>query len=343
MKRSANSKWQMMLCALCFCFFLAETVEAQKFKYSIPGFDADSLKESFIVAGGSSTVLRSGQGEVIWNNSLTSYWLALHQTDQNSPIIDRFRATQFISDIFGFYGISESAKWDIGIHIRYTRTRVDNAASSSMFRVFDSSGDLDALFEANPGSAIFDASIGDISSVGLRFRSAPINTDPKFVLNGGFAIKTVTGEEKARQLAADRNTADIGFTYYKGLNNRTYYFLGGTFQTFFPSSGINDQYLFNTSVNFSLIQRPFGDKWTFYPGLSYSLAFKPSQSPSETSSLIRVNEFLFAFGGIQYAPTTNYNFFFTGGFPLISSVVNPQQEIVRASYSNFTLGLRLGF
>ena len=72
------------------------------------------------------------------------------------------------------------------------------------------------------------------------------------------------------------------------------------------------------------------------------MAFKPSQAPSETSSLIRVNEFLFAFGGIQYAPTTNYNFFLTGGFPLISAVVNPQQEIVRASYSNFTLGLRLG-
>lgn len=333
----------MMLCCLCFSFLLTETVEAQKFKYSIPGFDADSLKESFIVAGGSSTVLRSGQGELIWNNSLTSYWLALHQSDQNSPVIDRFRATQFISDIYGFYGVSESAKWDVGIHIRYSRTRVDNAASSSMFKVFDSSGDLDALLEANPGGAIFDQSIGDISSVGLRFRSAPIATDPKFVLNGGFAVKTVTGEEKARQLAADRNTADIGFTYYKGLNNQTFYFLGGTFQTFFPSSGVNDQYLFNTSVNFSLIQRPFGDKWTFYPGLSYSMAFKPSQAPSETSSLIRVNEFLFAFAGIQYAPTSNYNFFLTGGFPLISAVVNPQQEIVRASYSNFTLGLRLGF
>lgn len=343
MKLFANSKWQMTLASISFLFLTFHTADAQKFKYSIPGFEADSLKESFIVAGGSSTVLRAGQGEVIWNNSLTSYWLALHQTDQNSPIIDRFRATQFISDIYGFYGVSESAKWDVGVHIRYTRTRIDNAASSSIFNVFKGSDNLDELFEANPGATVFDQSLGDISSVGLRFRTAPLALDPKLVINGGFAVKTVTGEDKARQLAADRNSADIGLTYYKGLNQRTFYFFGGTFQAFFPSSGINDQYLFNTSINFSLIQRTLGNKWTFYPGLSYSLAFKPSQAPSETSSLIRTTEFLFAFGGVQYAPNPKFNVFFTGGFPLISNVVNPRQEIVRESYSNLTLGCRVGF
>ncbi|MEZ5044623.1 MAG: hypothetical protein R2828_32305 [Saprospiraceae bacterium] len=343
MKLFVYTKPQFLL--FVFLLLICNVIQAQKFKYSIPGFEADSIKKSFIVAGGSSTVLNNGEGEIIMNNSLTSYWLALHQFDQNSPILDRFRSTQFISDIYGFYGISESGKWDMGIHLRYSRTRIDNAATSSMFKVFNGSDNIQELIDANNGlnTIFFDQSIGAISSVGLRFRAAPLNLDPKLVFNAGFSIKTVTGEEKARQLAADRNAVDFGATYYMEINKQTFYFFGGTLQAFFPSTGVNDEYLFNTSVNFSLILRTLNNKFTFYPGLSYSLAFKPSQLASESHSLIRTTEFLFAFGGIQYAPTSKFNIFLTGGFPLISAVTNPQQEIVRQSYSNLNLGARFGF
>lgn len=99
-------------------------------------------------------------------------------------------------DIYGFYGIFEFVKWDVGIYICYSRIRVDNVVFSFMFKVFNSSGDLDVLLEVNLGGVIFDEFIGDISSVGLCFRFVLIIIDLKFVLNGGFVIKMVMGEEK---------------------------------------------------------------------------------------------------------------------------------------------------
>ena len=100
-------------------FLMAVTfhsLKAQNFRYSVPGLDS---LETFIVAGGSSTILQNGQGEVILSNSLSSNWVAIHESNRNSPIVDRFRQTQFTSDLFGFYGISYSGKWDIGIHLKW--------------------------------------------------------------------------------------------------------------------------------------------------------------------------------------------------------------------------------
>ncbi|MDX1938936.1 MAG: hypothetical protein SFU99_00200, partial [Saprospiraceae bacterium] len=81
--------------------------------------------------------------------------------------------------------------------------------------------------------------------------------------------------------------------------------------------------------------------FTFYPGLSYGLNFKPAEFGDR--SLVRTQEFLFAYAGIQYAPNFKYNVFLTGGIPLIFEVESFQQEIVRESYSILSLGVRAGF
>ncbi len=312
--------------------------EAQKFKYSIPGLDTI---ETFIVGGGSSTVLRNGQAEIISNNTLTSYWLAFHQTDKNSPIIDRFRRTLFNADLFAFYGVSATGRYDVGIQLKYVRSRFDNAATSSMFKVFEgeSSGaaDNNAIFDP---TTFIDRSFGGLGSVGLRFRAIPILSVPELVVNGGYAISTVKDEVEQVQLGADRDIMDIGLTYFKKLNANAYYFFSGTGQIFFPSA-VTDQSLYNTSASFFLIQRTTNQRFTFYPGLSYSLAFRPAELDSNPS-LIRTADFLFAFGGIQYAPNAKYNIFLNGGFPLIANIKNPQQQIVRESYSVVSLGFRAG-
>ena len=315
--------------------FIGTELNAQKFKYSIPGLD--SLEQEFIVGGASSTVLKTGEAEIISNNTLTSFWLAFHQTNENSPVLDRFRQTQFISDLYGFYGVSPSGRWDIGLHLRYNRSRVDNAATSSMFKVFEKEGAID---EDDPASFL-DNSFGGMASIGVRFRVKPIKRDPRLLVSGGYSLKTITGETKARQLGADRNLADIGVTYYRELNQRTYYFFGGTGQVYFPTPSVNDEYLFNTSGSFFLIQRTINNKFTFYPGLVYSLTFRPSELKSQPA-LIKSTEFLLGYAGVQYAPDPKYNVFVLGGFPLMVTVTNPQQEIVRESYSTFTLGFRVG-
>ncbi|MCB0631613.1 MAG: hypothetical protein KDD15_17835, partial [Lewinella sp.] len=101
-------------------------------------------------------------------------------------------------------------------------------------------------------------------------------------------------------------------------------------------------YLFNTGANFFLIHRTTNNKFTFYPGLVYSLTFRPAKMETQPHSLIKTTEFVLGYAGIQFAPTGNYNIFLLSGLPLIVTVTNPQQEIVRPSYSTFTLGLRVG-
>lgn len=207
-----------------------------------------------------------------------------------------------------------------------------------MFRIFKGENEI---LEEDP-STVLDNSIGALSSIGVRARVKPLRSDPRLVLNGGFALKTVTGETKARQIGADRNTADIGATYYKALNNNVYYFAGLTGLVYFPSTNVNDRYLFNTSASFFLIQRTNNNRFTFYPGLVYSLSFQPSESNFQQHSLIKTTEFVLAYGGVQYAPNSNYNIFLLGGFPLLAETANPQQEILRPSYSTITIGFRVG-
>ena len=111
-------------------------------------------------------------------------------------------------------------------------------------------------------------------------------------------------------------------------------------QMFLPSS-VKDEYLFNNNFSFFLIHRTVNKKLTFYPGLSYSINYKPSKF--DEHQLIKTSNFLFALAGIQYAPHEAFNIFITGGFPLSLKVTHPNQKIVRESYSTIALGFRGSF
>lgn len=310
-------------------------LHGQSFKYSIPGLD--TLERNFIVGGGSSSVLKNGQAEVIMNNSLVSYQLAIHENGDNSPILDRLRNSQFTADFYGFYGVSFSGRFDLGINLKYVRTRLDNAATNSMFKLFEGkTAEEDPFF--NP-TGVVDRNFGGLATAGIRFRLKPSLKRPEWVVNGGYAISTVKDETAQRQLAADRNVADLGFTYYKGISRNTFYFFGASAMAYFKSA-VNDENLFASNANFFLIQRSNNGKLTFYPGLSYGISFKPSVF--DDKALIKVVDYLFAYGGVQYAFSSKYNVFVTGGFPLLIDLTNPQQEIVRKSYSILALGFRAG-
>ena len=285
-------------------------------------------------------MLKTGQAEIISNGFINSYWIAFHQNGENSPVVDRFRKTQFTSDLFGYYGISATGRWDVGLHLKYARSRLDNAASSSMFRVFDqeiSESTVDPTFDP---FGILDRSFGGLASVGVRVRVKPILNRPEFIVNGGYAFSTVKDETKQNQLTADRDIFDLGFSYYRNISDNVFYFISGLGQFYIPST-VRDEALYTTSLSFYLIHRSNNFKWTFYPGLSYGVGFKPSTFDSH--ALIKTNSSLFALGGIQYAPNARYNVFLTAGFPLQINLVNPLQEIVQESYSLFAIGFRTGW
>ena len=320
-------------------FVLAITVvtsDAQKFRYTVPGLD--TLQSDFIIQGGASNVLNSGESEIIWNNSLFSYQLAFHEFGDDSPVLDRFRNTQFISDVFGFYGISQNGRLDIGLQMKYVRSRIDNSATSSIFKVFEEEtepSDEDLFFDP---SGVLDRSFGGIASIGFRFRYKPFIRKPQFVLNGGFGLSAVKDETKQQRLGAERDILDLGFSFYDELGPKTLYFLSGTGQWFLKND-VRTEPLYSVSLSAFLIQRSMNNKLMIYPGLNYGLSFKPSELDAQ--DLIKTIDFLFGFVGLQYGFNARFSLFGTAGFPLIIDLKNPYQEIVRESYTVFSFGLRM--
>ena len=314
-------------------------LSAQKFRYAIPGLD--TLERNFIVGGGASTVLRSGQTEFISNSALASYWIAFHQSGNDSPVLDRFRQTFFSTDLFGFFGLSASGKFDVGIQARYNRTRLDNAASSSMLKVFEKTeNDPQLTAPTDGGQTIIDSSFGGISLVGLRVRFKPVLRLPGLVINGGIALSTIRNDRLSKQLDAQTDILDIGATYYEQITPRVYYFFGASTQILLPNlEGKKTE--FSSSANFFLIHRSRNQKLSILPGLIYSIRYRKSEF--DEHNFIRSADFLFATIGAQYSISQNVLVFANGGFPLIANSIPPQIEIVRESYSLISLGARVLF
>jgi len=326
------------------CILLTITqMQAQKFKYAIPGID--TLAQNFIVSGAASTVLSQGRSEVILNNSLTSYWVAVHANGNDSPVLDRFRNTSFNTDLAVYYGVSQSGMWDLGLQLGYVRTRLDNSALSSPLKVFDKvedpTPDENAL-------NTYDKSFGGVANAGIRLRYRPFRYVPEFLLSGGYSVTTIADEFKRQRLNADRNFFDVAASYYKMLAPNIYYFLNSSLRGYGPAksastlpgtSSEGSQYI--SSFNFFIIKRTGNQKFTFYPGLNYNLAFRPSTY--DAKPLVKISEFFFLYAGIQYSITTKHNIFFNAGLPLFITVTNPQLEIVRESYSTLSLGANLRF
>lgn len=326
-----------LIISITIIYLFNSALIAQKFRYSIPGLD--TLEQSFIVSGAAASVLRQGQGEIILTNSLISYWIAFHQNGKNSPILDRVRNTLFLTDISGYYGISQSGRWDLGLQVGYARTRLDNSSKSSPFRVFQKNNAED-LEEPAFTQVRFDESFGGIANAGVRLRFKPIAYEPGFLITGGYSTVTIKDESKQVQLGADRDFFDLGVSYFKSVTPNVFYFFSSTLRGYLPSP-VTDQALYNSSFNFFLIHRTNNQKLTFYPGINYNLAFKPSTYDSHP--FIKSTEFLFAYAGVQYSIDRKNNVFFTMGLPLFLNIVNPLTDIVRESYSVAVLGARFGF
>ena len=142
-----------------------------------------------------------------------------------------------------------------------------------------------------------------------RFRFKPIPFRPELVVGGGYAVTTVKDPTAQTQLSADRDIADLGVTYYQKMTDNIYYFAGALLRTFFPGP-VKVDYFFDANFNFFIIHRTNNRKFSFYPGLSYGLGFKPSDPRFDNPLLIKTIEQLFAFAGAQYAPNRQFNFFY---------------------------------
>lgn len=292
----------------------------------------DTLDQNLFLVGIAANILPDDRIELLQYSTLNSFWLAFHQFGDGSPVLDRFRSTTFISSLEAYYGVSGSQRWDIGLRLRYMRTRLDNDARSPLTEVFRSSADV-------PPPDGRDHNFSGLVGAGLRVRIMPISSIPSLTINAGYSISNVKSEVEREALHAERDIADLAVTYYTDISPNVYYYFIATAAAYLPAKMVNEQALYAASGNFFLVHISTSRKWVFYPGLSYNITFKPPQLRDDW--LIRQDDLLLAMAGMQFQPTTSFHINASIGYPLFINNTNPNFKQVRSSYSLWNLGFRL--
>ncbi len=291
----------------------------------------EKIDESLFISGLATNILQKDHFDIVNFSSFNSFWWAVHRSTEPSPIVDRLRYSQFNTTLDAYYGFSYSQRWDAGIRLRYARSRLDNVASSSPFKVFQS-------FNSEEENVNVDKTYGGVAGVGIRLRLMPVASLPELSINTGFTFSTVQDDEAALNLGADRNVFDLNITYYSEINADNYYYFILNGSSFLPGEN-NDNTLFTSGASFFLVRMLSAQRWVVYPGLSYNMSYKSPEFLDQ--ALIRVNEQLLGIVGIQYQPSINFSISTSVGIPIWLNNSALQISQVRNSYSLVNLGIRV--
>jgi hypothetical protein len=317
-------------CLITSSFLLLFTLfNNQAFAQSDSGLE--KIDESLLISGLATNILQKDHFDFVSFSSFNSFWWGVHQSVQASPIVDRLRYSQFNTTLDTYYGFSHSQRWDAGIRLRYARSRLDNIASNSAFKVFRSYNEEDENVNV-------DKTYGGLAGVGIRVRAMPIGSLPELSINAGFTFSTVQNDTTARNLGADRNVFDLNVTYYSKINANNYYYFIVNGSTFLPGEN-NEEMLFTSGASFFLVRMLYAQQWVIYPGLSYNMSYKTPAQLDQT--LIRINEQLLGIVGLQYQPTPRFTFSTSIGIPIWLNNSALQISQIRNSYSLVTFGLRV--
>jgi hypothetical protein len=294
--------------------------------------------ETIMVGGLSANVLQPGQEEFNCNASLYSQWLAIYDAPDQGIVTDRYRLTEFVTKLEAYYGISRNASWDIGLRLNYARRRLDNAAQSSPFKVFEEAN----IFDENDPTRGQDQSYAGLREIGLRLRLLPFQRVPQLSLNMGYSFAPNQETTVQENLNADRNSFDINLAYYIALNDNVsslYYFILNSTAYSKGTIASNNTPLYSSSFSFLVVQRL--GSFVIYPGLSYVIGYKPPHVSEKT--LVKYNEQVLGILGVQYQLNTSVNFNLSTSYPFLSESPNLLQEQVRNSYFFLNLGGRVLF
>lgn len=293
-------------------------------------------EEALFIGGLSTNVLTQGNVEINFYSALFSNQVTLHESAlTESPVRDRFRLTDFTTNVDVYLGVTRKGRFDLGARFKYARRRIDNNARISPFKVFGS-GDSEAAFGR-------DQTFSGLREVGLRFRLIPIESIPDFTITGGYAFSPRNGEqEDVRSLGADRDLIDLNLSYIATLNNNSYYYFILS-NTAAPNSfiSISQEWLYNTNFSFIVVQLFANRKIALYPGITYNIGYKPPFRGDKT--LIKTNDQVLATLGIQFQPTNDFGLNISTALPLLLETTNKLFQPVRESFSFISIGGRWTF
>ena len=294
-----------------------------------PQLQAQQTKEEpTFFTGLSPVILERNAAEINILNSLNSYWIESKQFRPDNPtgfFVDRKRFTRTEHLLRASYGFSKNKTWDLGLEIKFNQVRLDEGARSSPLRVFGN--------ETNGGT-----SYRGLTAIGLRLRTMPFKNIPELTLQGTVQFpqnKRSSAETERAQLQNQSMQAGLTATYYRQSGENIYFFFQADWATRFMNSE-NKRVKHFPSLNSTVVIRTWNEQWFIFTGLNYGMSL---QQFSE-GGLYRLNQALFGSGGLFFQPTPQFSIVLSAQLPLMFESNLRTVELVRESFTGFSLGVR---
>ncbi len=288
----------------------------------------DAKEEPAFFTGLSPVILERNTAEINLLNSLNSYWIVSKQFNPKDPagfVLDRQRFTRAEHILRASYGFSKEKRWDLGLELKFNQARLDEAARSSPLRVFGN--------ETATGK-----SYRNLTAIGLRVRLSPFKNIPELTVQGTvhYPQKSVSSTENERaQLDAQSLQAGLSATYYVQSGDNIYYFFQGDWGTRFKNME-NKRTKYLPSLSSTVVIKTWNEQWFVFAGLNYGMTLQQFSG----GGLYRLNQALFASAGVFYQPSPKFSIVFSSQLPLLFESNLRSVELVRESFSGFSLGFR---
>ncbi len=288
----------------------------------------EKTDEPTFFTGLSPVILARNSAEINLVNSLTSYWIVSKQFNPDNQAgfqLDRQRFTRTEHVLRAAYGFSKSKRWDLGAELKFAQARLDEAARSSPLRVFGNETETGASYRG-------------LTGVGLRLRTQPFNKIPELTLQGTVTYPQSTAsstENERAQLDVQSLQAGIAATYYVQSGEKMFYFFQADWSMRFKNAE-NKRTKHFPSLSTTVVVKTWQDQWFLFGGLNYGMGLQQFSD----GGLYRLSQALFASGGVFYQPTPKFSVVFSVQLPLLFESNLRSVELVRESFTGFTLGMR---
>ncbi len=308
---------KLLFFAICITLFLPLLLSAQEAK-----------EDPTFFTGISPILLERNASEVTLMNSMSSFWLAIHKYDptlQIAQIQDRQRFTRTEHLLRLTYGFSKNKNWDLGAELKFANARLDDAARSSPFLVFNKQA------EKSTENFVNNNSYHGLSSIGLRLRFMPINSIPELTLQATYQRPVARTAAERYAFGSQRTQAGLTATYFIQSGENIYYFFQADWATLLKS----DDNHFNghiPSISTFVVVRTWENQWFIYPGLTYSMSL--------SGSFYRLQQQLFGSLGVFYQPSPKFSLLLNWQTPFVLQSGSRSVDFVKESYTGFTIGIR---
>lgn len=263
----------------------------------------DSLsKVNPLLPAVSSVMMNKNQLEVNLFNTILS---ATQARNSNGELYDlNARSTYLYNTLQLIYGISENARWNLGLDLNLASARIDNR-SSSVFKIFSSN---------EQGNSQFARAI---TSIGPRVRWKPFQDNYRFTLQSSFLFPVLNDAGKENLLGTSQTYFQTQFLYSFHPAESFFLFSQVGFQYGFKNEDASSKF-FPAVTGYGIYYIP--RKTVLFALINYSPFFMNETSWEHFANALQIG------GGVQYQISKNIlingyytNYIWGTNYPVFSS------------------------